>query len=167
MPRPLLVLLVLGLVLAGLHLDDLMELSGIENDKESVAGTPYVADGDSLTFGDERVRLLGIDAPELRQDCSNDAGAYPCGRRARDALAELVNGGYVSCRISGRDRYDRGLGWCRRDGVLLNREMVRSGWATADWRFLVEETEARLAGRGIWQGPFQSPRDWRRLHPAR
>ncbi|MBB4304095.1 endonuclease YncB(thermonuclease family) [Rhodobium orientis] len=163
----MLVLVVLGIVLAGLHLDDLMELAGIENDKETVAGTPYVVDGDSLTFDDRRVRLVGIDAPELRQDCSNGKKPYPCGRRARDSLAELVNGDKVSCRISGRDRYDRALGWCRRRGVLLNREMVRAGWATADWRFLIAETGARLAGRGIWQGPFQSPRDWRRLHPNR
>jgi endonuclease YncB( thermonuclease family) len=42
--------------------------------------------------------------------------------------------------------------------------MVRSGWAIA-WPgrdYQHEEEQARAARRGLWQGAFQRPEDWRR-----
>src|SRR5262245_62768957 len=60
------------------------------------AGGTIVNDGDTLTQGTERVRLLGIDAPELAQTCVKDGAPYPCGRRSREMLARLVDGKAVS-----------------------------------------------------------------------
>ena len=54
-------------------------------------GSVQVVDGDSLKAGDEQIRLLGIDAPELRQTCRDAQGrGWQCGRAARTRLAELV-----------------------------------------------------------------------------
>ena len=48
-------------------------------------GPARVVDGDSLEIAALRVRLYGIDAPELSQHCaSGDGRDYPCGRDARD-----------------------------------------------------------------------------------
>src|SRR5262245_101081 len=48
----------------------------------NLQGRVTVNDGDSITLGTERIRLLGIDAPEYDQVCrKNDAG-YPCGHQA-------------------------------------------------------------------------------------
>jgi endonuclease YncB( thermonuclease family) len=44
---------------------------------------PIVTDGDTLKFGNVRVRLYSIDAPEGRQTC--DDGAWPAGKIAIDA----------------------------------------------------------------------------------
>lgn len=60
-------------------------------------------DGDTLRCGRERVRVVGLDAPEMRARCPAEARAA---RLARDRLASLVAGG-VTLRPEGRDRYGR------------------------------------------------------------
>lgn len=137
---------------------------GLWEPEQMLAGNARVADGDSLVIGGERVRLAGIDAPELAQSCTRDGTAYACGRDARMALEELVAGHEISCRHSERDRYGRILGYCTAGGVGLNREMVRAGWAVAYGDFGGAEREARLASRGIWAGGFDRPQEWRQQH---
>jgi endonuclease YncB( thermonuclease family) len=56
-----------------------------------VALSVQVIDGDSLRNGNEQIRLVGIDAPELRQTCRDLQGReWSCGRAAKARLAELV-----------------------------------------------------------------------------
>ena len=118
-------------------------------------------DGDSLEIGDERIRLRGIDAPELDQHCRHGGRDYPCGREARRHLARLIGAGKVLCRGAERDRFARLLATCRVDGIDLNRRMVRDGWALAYGDYDAEEAAARAARRGLWRGSFQSPRQGR------
>lgn len=129
-------------------------------------GHPVVNDGDSLTFGTQRVRLRGIDAPEYRQICRNADGDYACGRRAREALVALIAGREVSCSGREHDRYGRILADCSAGDVDLNRELVRSGWAVAYGDFAMDEAAARAAGAGLWAGSFERPQDWRRDHSS-
>ena len=49
-----------------------------------------VVDGDGLKAGKERVRLWGIDAPEMKQDCTKDGEKYPYGQVAADMLAAFI-----------------------------------------------------------------------------
>ena len=66
----------------------------------------HVIDGDSLRTGSEEIRLVGIDAPELRQTCRDGQGReWSCGRAAKALLAEPVAQGNVACSPRGRDRY--------------------------------------------------------------
>ncbi len=130
-----------------------------------VAGVSAI-DGDSLRRAGEDIRLHGIDAPELGQQCRDGRGRlYDCGREARNALKRLIGRANVECRISDQDRYGRGIGTCFADGVELNREMVRQGWAIAyvrhTQRYLPAAKEAQAAGRGMWQGEFEFPEDYR------
>lgn len=66
-----------------------------------------VIDGDTIVVGTERIRLRGIDTPELR--------SYRCwaelkrALRARDALQELVSGRAVTIERFGTDRFGRTL----------------------------------------------------------
>ncbi|WP_163266935.1 thermonuclease family protein [Chelativorans alearense] len=126
-----------------------------------VAGAVTLADGDSLTLAGERIRLRGIDAPELSQECSRNGHAYACGRRARQALAELIGGRAVSCEGWERDRYGRLLARCAAGGRDLGKAMVESGWAISYGDYHGVEAEARGARRGLWAGTFQTPQDWR------
>ena len=126
-------------------------------------------DGDSLRRGDIELRLHGIDAPELHQECQRaDGTAYACGREARSQLAKLVAGVELSCVVLETDRYDREVATCSDGDIDINAEMVRSGWATAYTRhgsdYLAEEQSARSARRGIWQGRFEQPEAWRNRH---
>ena len=127
-------------------------------------GHPIVNDGDSLTFGTVRVRLLGIDAPEQAQTCRLDGADYACGRRSREALARAIGAQAVSCSGSGHDRYGRLLAVCRVGEVELNSLQVRAGWAVAYGGYQAEEAKAKAARAGIWAGTFEKPQDWRRDH---
>lgn len=126
------------------------------------SGAVSIHDGDTLTLNGEKVRLLDIDAPELRQTCRVDRRQYPCGERSRDALIALVGNRPVTCAATKRDRYRRLLGDCRAGGVDLNLAQIRSGWAVAYGKKLKAEADkARRDGVGIWAGSFEDPKAWR------
>ena len=126
-------------------------------------------DGDSLRAGDERIRLIGVDAPELSQTCRDASGrAWDCGRVARSRMAALVARGTVACDSRGRDRYGRTLAVCSSGDIAdLGERLVREGYAVgySAGDYSAAEREAKSAGRGIWAGHFEHPQDWRRRNP--
>jgi endonuclease YncB( thermonuclease family) len=130
-----------------------------------LVGAPSVTDGDSLRLRDSRIRLEGIDAPEIDQTCQLDGETWECGDAAADALRQLIGSRYVRCKISGKDRYDRSLATCWVDDLEINRWMVKSGWALAYRRYseayVDYEDQAREAERGLWQSEFITPWSWR------
>ena len=127
---------------------------------ETISGPVRVVDGDTLALGSRRLRLIGIDAPELRQSCSRNTADYPCGQEAAAQLRDLVKG-QLECRTEGSDRYRRALVRCQSDGIDINMAMVRSGHAVAYGDYQMAEAEARAKGAGLWAGQFVRPADWR------
>jgi len=135
------------------------------------SGAARAMDGDSLRMGNRTIRLAGIDSPELRQTCRTAGGGeWPCGREARDALAQLIAAGGLQCEERATDRYRRALAHCRTGAGDVAEAMVRAGLALGarDPRF--DEYPAAMAGaraarRGVWQGEHQHPADWRAAHP--
>src|SRR5262245_26191602 len=129
------------------------------------------ADGDSFRLGGQRIRLFGIDAPELHQTCQNDKGKpYPCGVIAKRELERAIKGPGVQCHPVAVDRYGRSVATCTVNGRDLSDVMVRSGWAldtTRDGVYLAAEAEARRARRGMWVGAFEEPADWRLRNPRK
>jgi len=124
-------------------------------------GTAIVNDGDTITVAGERIRLQGIDAPELAQSCTKAGSQYACGRLSRDALAELVRGRAVACSGWERDRYGRLLARCKVDGRDLGQAQVDAGWAVAYGDYHEAERAARDERAGLWAGSFERPGDWR------
>ena len=91
---------------------------------------PHVADGDTITCNGVRVRLFGINAPELSHP---DLGITeePGGREASARLLALTRT-RVTCTIAGNqyDRYSRMVAKCATDQTSdLGAEMVREGLA--------------------------------------
>jgi endonuclease YncB( thermonuclease family) len=131
------------------------------------AGVAEAADGDSLRLQGDRIRLLGIDAPELDQLCWDAAGAeWPCGRAARDELARLVAAGPVDCQPEGADRYGRTLARCSVNQIDLGGGVVRAGLALATDGYGAEQSAARSQKIGLWQGRFVDPKTWRDQGPS-
>jgi endonuclease YncB( thermonuclease family) len=129
---------------------------------EQVAvGRASVVDGDTIELHGQRIRLAAIDAPEARQSCERDGAAWPCGRRAAFALADLVGARTVTCRWRERDRYRRPVATCEVGGTDLGGWLVEQGWALAFRRYglayLPQEDRARSARRGLWAGSFVPP----------
>ena len=136
-----------------------------------IRGKALVIDADTIKVGEAgtRVRLDGIDAPELKQPCiAADGSEWACGREAGLALERRIAGRNVVC-----ERLRPGLvrlrGVCRIEGEEgeLNRWAVKAGWAFAFVKsssaYTGDEAAARIAGRGIWSGRAPVPPwEWRR-----
>jgi endonuclease YncB( thermonuclease family) len=130
-------------------------------------------DGDTIRAGDgAEYRIFGIDAPELRQSCTEANGkSWLCGRAAKAKLTTLIKGGNVNCEARATDRFGRIVAVCSAAGVPdLGEAMVRDGYAIdlggeAGNPYGSAEAEARDAKRGIWRGTFDRPSDWRQANP--
>jgi len=132
----------------------------------SITGPARIIDGDTLRIGKTKIRLLGIDTPETDQNCARRNGnSYRCGEVAANRLRELVGLEHTRCEGQAHDRYGRLLATCYSATTILNAEMVRLGWAVAYRQYsdtyVSHENEAKQAGRGMWEGRFQMPWDWR------
>src|SRR5262249_704895 len=95
-----------------------------------------VSDGETITVLDadnrqHRVRLMGIDAPEINQDF---------GRRAKQSLSDLVFGKTVTVTSRKKDKYGRKLGEVTLDGKDINLEQVQRGMA---WAYHYSANEVR------------------------
>ena len=135
-----------------------------------------VVDGDTIDVAAiGRVRLLGIDAPEIGRGF--DSGA-PFARAARDKLAELVLHRWVRLETESNqlDAYKRHLAYVlREDGVCANTVLVREGLARVTARTPITrldelkraEAEARAARKGIWgAAPPDEPTGYTRRSPS-
>ncbi|ELX2336634.1 thermonuclease family protein [Campylobacter upsaliensis] len=101
-----------------------------------------------------KIRLYGIDAPELKQ-------AY--GKEAK----ELVLKQEVSLIIENKDKYDRFVGTLFLKGQDINKEMVKNGYAHAyesfSKKYLAEQADAKMFKLGLWQDErVMSPSEFRR-----
>lgn len=127
-----------------------------------ITGMPTVIDGETLEVGGKRFRLWGIDAPDPRQTCVIRKREYNCGRISTTALMDLVAGVDVKCRPVAKQK---GVARCYAGGYELSEGMIHTGWALAmprnHARFAPIEKKAAAARRGLWQGDFAMPWDWR------
>ncbi|EAK2503032.1 thermonuclease [Campylobacter upsaliensis] len=93
-----------------------------------------------------KIRLYGIDAPELKQ-------AY--GKEAKEFLSALVLKQEVSLIIENKDKYDRFVGTIFLKGQDINKEMVKNGYAHAyesfSKKYLAEQADAKMFKLGLWQ----------------
>ena len=127
-----------------------------------------VSDGDSLRSGDLRIRLFGIDAPELKQRCTDQNGAlWGCGMAAHRQLRGLIGAKRdLQCSLRDVDRYGRLVMQCFNGPTDIGAAMVRSGYALAYRNFsnlyIAEEEKARTSLKGVWRGTFSPPWEWRR-----
>ena len=163
----------------------LMGMAGDADISEEISGLPFVHDGDDLRFpGVGRVRLVGVDAFEGKQNCALDGVCYDCGQAARRNIRALLDANkngrarrQVTCQLTGAISNDRPIGICRVqvDGATidLSERMIADGWAMAttgymdDFPVLRDRYEAafaaaRTAKRGAHEGKFVTPAAWKR-----
>jgi endonuclease YncB( thermonuclease family) len=147
---------ILGCSIAALAVPDALS-------QGTIAGEARVVDGDSLVVAGQRVRLSGIDAPELHQMC----GEVHCGLFAKQVLTDAIGGSLVRCSVEGHDKYQRALATCgTADAPDLGGLMVAKGAALAYRRYSTKyadhEEAAKAEKLGIWRtSGFVSPEDWR------
>lgn len=137
----------------------------------SISGQASVIDGDTLEIQGQRIRIHGIDAPESRQECQRGGRAWRCGQQSALELSKHINQGVVICNPASNDRYGRVVARCTVRGEDIAHWSVSQGWAL-DWpqysrgEYQGAESEAKAAGRGVWQGEFTAPWLWRAQQKA-
>ena len=147
---------------------------------EEIIGIPRIVDGDTIHINEYKIRLEGIDAPEIKQKCkkaklkiSSIFGFtfyenYECGKVSKENLEVKVNKSKIKCISSSKDRYKRYIAKCFKDNINLNRWMVRNGHAVAYRRYskdyILDEDFARENKLGLWRGKFLNPEKWRKLN---
>lgn len=134
-------------------------------------------DGDTITIlwggRREKVRLIGIDAPEVEQK--------PWGQRAKKYLKDLLDASrwavFIELDVEKKDQYGRLLSYVwTSDRRMINVQMLKEGYAMLytfppNIRYVDEfkkaQDEARRKGLGIWgkAGLKETPREYRKEHP--
>lgn len=141
-------------------------LTAVADAPEDPAGVMSVIDGDTVEVGGVRVRLFGIDAPEMGQICTDAAGAdWPCGDWAAAQVRSRYQGNSAHCTGVDIDRYGRTVARCMVRGLDIGDILVSAGVATAyrDYStdYVSTEANAKAHRLGIWAGTMQDPADFR------
>jgi micrococcal nuclease len=119
-----------------------------------------------------QVRLVGVDAPDLRQS--------PWGDQSKELLEKLVGNlekpVTLEFDIEAKDKIGRNLAYVWKDNQLLNEQVVKQGYAlfverspNQKYNQRLERAQqwARIMGKGIWnpEKPMrQTPAEFRRLN---
>ena len=145
-----------------------------------IYGLPKIIDGDTVHINNKKIRLEGIDAPEIKQQCKKPFlkisvivgfqfnKDYSCGVLAKKNLIDKIGNSKIKCITSSKDRYKRFIATCYKDKINLNKWMVRRGNAIAYKRYskdyVRDEEYAKENKLGIWKGSFEIPEKWRKLN---
>jgi endonuclease YncB( thermonuclease family) len=150
------------------------------SDRERYHGREFtvvdVIDGDTLDVDipdgrnqNTRIRLLGIDTPEIS---SKETGGMYFGLQAAEFTKKLILGKSVTVYLDSpnptRGKYGRLLAYVKlSDGRFLNEVLLTEGYAYADTRFNHSfynkyrqlQASARSGKKGLWQNvtPEQLP----------
>ena len=104
-------------------------------DPQQLVSVERVVDGDTLIVaGGMRVRLIGINTPELARDGRPDE---PGAIAARDFLQHAVSGRAISLGFDREpfDKYGRRLAYVYDHGQLINEEIIRAGLSRAQTQY--------------------------------
>ena len=121
-----------------------------------------VSDGDTITILDSsqrkhKIRLYGIDSPEGRQAFGN---------KAKKVTSAFTYGKIVDVNVLDRDRYGREVGLVYANGINVNGELVKKGYAWVYTKYCKIRTcdtwvgyqkSAIKSKLGLWADPHAKP----------
>ena len=134
--------------------------------KKEFYGKVRIIDGDSIEIKNEKIRFLGIDAFEKKQECiRKDGTKYKCGEAAISNLLMIISGQPVRCVTKKKDHYKRWLATCYIGTLDINENMVLYGNAFSymSKKYKTAENEAKKVNAGAWAGKFIFPWEWRKI----
>ncbi|MBO9449303.1 thermonuclease family protein [Tropicibacter sp. R16_0] len=131
-----------------------------------LSGSVRVIDADTWDVGGTRVRLHGIDAPELDQTCTRASGqGWDCGAWATQQVRSLYDGRAAQCTRVTQDRYGRTVARCKVQGRDVGQALVTQGLAFAFRAYSTDyvraEKRAKSAAAGLHSARIALPWDHR------
>lgn len=139
------------------------------NGKVLTGKVMQVKDGDTVVISPIEggqffiCRLYGIDAPELQHPGKQ---GQPYGEQATNELKNLILGQEVEVKLTGQKTYKREVCRIKYNGIDINLEMVKRGYAWAYKQYLrrpyvseyiAAENEARAKRLGLWEETNPQP----------
>lgn len=79
---------------------------------KTINGVAYVIDGDTIHIAKNKIRLHGIDAPEIDQTCTIKDKVWNCGIESSLELKKLILYHNIRCVVSEIDKYNRYIAEC-------------------------------------------------------
>lgn len=163
-----LAMIALALVAAGCSHHSALETDrAIEIPKESI----IYDDGDTITFGETTIRVLGIDTPEIAHPEHGFHEDQPYGREAAARAEELMRAAKrITYLPSKNDRYGRLLAHLFIDGELLGVKLIEEGLAYetishyGDGGFPEIAAALLAAAERAPEPRFMPPYKWRQEH---
>lgn len=105
-----------------------------------IRGRAYVIDGDTIAINRIKIRLAGIDAPELDR---------PWGQKSKWQMVKICKGHEIHVKLTGETSYDRLVGTCYLpDGTDIGAEIIKAGLAL-DGGYYSEGKYRHLEPNGI------------------
>ena len=90
-------------------------------DSHMLEGRVQVIDGNTIAIEDTKIRLAGIEAPELSE---------PWGQKPKLTMVEICNDHIISARLTGERSFDQLIGTCHLpDGRDIGAELIKRGLA--------------------------------------
>lgn len=137
-----------------------------------IQGTATVVSAGKLVINGRYFVLFGLDAPDPNQTCADAKGrAYNCGQSAARWLRSWVNDYTLECRVMRANAKGSMLGTCSLGEYDIGAALVNAGWALAYTQdttiYQPYQAQAQKHGRGLWQGKFYKPWEWREIQSTR
>lgn len=105
-----------------------------------LTGKCHVIDGDTIVIKGTKIRLAGIDAPELDR---------PWGQKSKWAMVNICKGKDVTAQLTGERSHDRLVATCYlADGRDIGAELISQGLAL-DWALFSGGKYRHLEPRGV------------------
>ena len=122
----------------------------------------HVLTGSTFVINNARLKLYGLDTPDLSQTCLSKRGEdYPCGRTAKKKLEKLLLNKYLECKVAYQNAPNDYFVTCTLQNYDVGATMVSVGWAVADRQiseaYVPYEEQAHRSYQGLWAGKFVAP----------
>ena len=105
-------------------------------------GHAHVIDGDTIVIRGTKIRLAGIDAPELDQ---------PWGQKSKWEMVRICKGSVITAKLNGETSHDRLVGTCHLPtGEDIGAELIKRGLAL-DWPLFSQGKYRHLEPHGARQ----------------
>jgi endonuclease YncB( thermonuclease family) len=136
-------------------------------DRPTYTGRAFIIDGDTLKINGIKIRLAGVDAPEISQKCKIRGHIENCGEIVKLRLVQATSNEDITCYGHGKDYFGRVLAECYVNDININKWLLREGLAVyyynKDFRsYKILETLAKQERNGLWDSEFQNPKEYRR-----
>ena len=127
--------------------------------KKWVISDPLVIDGDTIFTNGQKIRLHGIDAPEMGQEG---------GEAAKALLDHMLSGEQITVQKTGEDKYGRIVAKLHTHEGDICKLMVARGYAVASFHddYTSTQKHAERTRRALWRGNgISDPSAYRRTNP--